>query len=306
VFAVLVPVGPGDAELERFGDLLDSIRAHEPAGSFRLIVVDDGPVPRDFGTPATVIRTALWTRGRRVPDPLSAMVAGTIEGLRAAAGAEFLVKLDTDALVIAPFADAVRRALDGRGIVGSYDVMSNGRVRTWDWWPPLLERAARPVQVFRPRPGSILPRVALKRRRDRRMARRVLREAVARGYQPGAHCLGGAYAVSPALLARDDLLSWRPWVGSDLGEDVVVGVLAGAAGLPMASAVGPGEPFGVQQVGLPDEPETLVARGHSIIHSIKDSEHAHEHELRAWFRARRAHAAAPNGAPGRAAPRSRA
>ena len=287
MFAVLVPVGPGSAELARFRDLLDSVVAYEPAGSFRLIVVDDGPRPRDFGTGATVIRTPLWREGRRPPDPLSAMVAGTVEGLRAAAGAEFVVKLDTDALVIAPFADAVRRALDGHGVVGSYDVMSNGHVRSWDWWPPLLERAARAVQVFRPPKGSLVPRVARKRRADRRMARRVLAEAVARGYEPGAHCLGGAYAVSSALLERHDLLSWRPWVGADLGEDVVVGVLAGAAGVRMASAVGPGEPFGLQQVGLPDDPETLVARGHSIIHSVKASGHGSEDELRAWFRARR-------------------
>ena len=83
MFAVLVPVGPGSAELARFRDLLDSVLAYEPAGSFRLIVVDDSPRPRDFGTGATVIRTPLWREGRRPPDPLSAMVAGTVEGLLA-------------------------------------------------------------------------------------------------------------------------------------------------------------------------------------------------------------------------------
>src|SRR5206468_13099082 len=63
--AVLVPVGPGSAELARFRDLLDSLHAYEPAGSFRLIVVDDGPAPRDLGVDATVIRTPLWRGGRR-------------------------------------------------------------------------------------------------------------------------------------------------------------------------------------------------------------------------------------------------
>src|SRR5439155_9046140 len=132
--------------------------------------------------------------------------------LRAAEGAEFAVKLDTDALVIAPFAEAVRRALGDHGVIGSYDVMSNGRVRTWYWWPPLLERAARPVQVYRPPRGSLRPRVTLRRRRDRRIARTVLHLAKARGYTPGSHCLGGAYAVSGALLERRDLLCWRPWI----------------------------------------------------------------------------------------------
>ena len=35
---------------------------------------------------------------------------------------------------------------------------------------------------------------------------RLLRRAAAHGYEPGANCLGGAYAVGPDLLARHDLL----------------------------------------------------------------------------------------------------
>jgi hypothetical protein len=55
----------------------------------------------------------------------------------------------------------------------------------------------------------------------------------------------------------------------------------------MRSAVGPGEPFGIQHVGLPDAPAALVERGHAIVHSVKDGEHGREDELRAWFRERR-------------------
>jgi hypothetical protein len=285
--AVLVPVGPGEREVARLHDLLDSIAAHEPAGSYRVIAIDDNPEPRDLGDGVDVVRTPLWDGGRRPAASHDAMVAGTVEGLRAARGAEFAVKLDTDALVIAPFAEPVRRALDGRGVVGSYDVMSNGDLRDWSWWGPILRRAPLPLHVFRPPAGRRLPRVTWKARPQRRKARRLLREARARGWPLGAHCLGGAYAVSGALLEREDLLDWRPWVGCALSEDVVVGLLSGAAGLPMASAIGPGEPFALQHIGLPAPPEQLLARGHAIVHSLKDSDSGSEDELRAWFRAQR-------------------
>jgi hypothetical protein len=65
---------------------------------------------------------------------------------------------------------------------------------------------------------------------------------------------------------------------------VTLGLLCGAAGLRMQSAVGSGEPFAVSWKGLPAEPARLLACGHSIVHSVKGDSHGTEWELREWFR----------------------
>jgi hypothetical protein len=45
--AVFIPVGPGPLEIERLGDLLESIKAIEPALT-DLLLIDDAPRPRDL------------------------------------------------------------------------------------------------------------------------------------------------------------------------------------------------------------------------------------------------------------------
>jgi len=113
-------------------------------------------------------------------------------------------------------------------------------------------------------------------------------EQFAVSYVTGAHCLGGAYAVSRALLARADLFDPAPWLQTGLGEDVVVGLLCHAAGLELRGLVGRGEPFGLAHVGLPATPAELLAAGHSIVHAVKHPDAVAEEELRAAFRVARA------------------
>ncbi len=121
-----------------------------------------------------------------------------------------------------------------------------------------------------------------------RRAAGLLRAARAHGYVTGAHCLGGAYAVAPALLRHADLFDPEPWLGVGLGEDVVLGVLCHAAGLEPRGLVGPGEPFGLAHVGLPAPPDELIAAGHSIVHAVKHRDAATEEQLREVFRLARA------------------
>ncbi|MBV9421771.1 MAG: hypothetical protein JOZ98_02590 [Solirubrobacterales bacterium] len=286
MFSVFIPVGATEREPERLADTLDSLRAHAPSGDVRLTLIDDSPRPRRLESlwpGVSVIRTALWDR--RAPDPFSAMTAGTIEALKRAEG-DFALKLDTDAVVIAPFADSINSILAEEpsiGIIGAYDVAADGGRRDWSMWPALIRRTGRPVRAVRG--GGPLPRVMFPSQAERGAARRAVRAAEANPtYVLGAHCLGGAYAVSRSLFARRELLDWRPWVGTRLGEDVVLGILCAAAGLRMRGAAGAAEPFAVAWKGLPAEPSRLVARGHSIVHSVKDGTHGTECELREWFR----------------------
>ena len=74
MFAVLVPVGPGSAELARLADALDSIRAFEAPGNVHLVLVDDATKARELRVNADewasldVVRTACGT-ARSCPIP---------------------------------------------------------------------------------------------------------------------------------------------------------------------------------------------------------------------------------------------
>jgi hypothetical protein len=290
MLGLLIPVGPDAREPDRLLDTLDSVCAYEPSQHIHLVLVDDCPEPRrlpvDEPEWASVdfVRTRLWDRG--TPDPYSAMVAGTLQGLVAAGRhrPELLLKLDTDAMLVAPVADKLRALLGDRtlGVVGSYTHTCTGARRDWSGWRKRLLRARLPIAVI---PGRRIP--GLRSARDARAVSELLSRARANGYVWGAHCLGGAYAVGPTLLRRTELLDWRPWVRTGLGEDVVVGLLATVAGLRIEGSVGPGETFGLAWQSLPLPPEQLLTNRYSVVHSVRDQQYGSEAELRSFFRARR-------------------
>jgi hypothetical protein len=286
-FSVIVPVGPVPAEVARLEDTLDSLLAHEGSASIRLILVDDSPVPRqlvEHWPGVVVIRTALWERG--TPDPLSAHTAGTLEALKCAEG-EFALKLDTDAVVIAPFANSIAAAFgtdDRLGVVGAFDKSPRGALRDWSVWPRVISRTTWPVRAARIS-GKAIPNLGWRSKAQRTAARRIISAAAANPeYSLGAHCLGGAYAVSANLFKRSHEWDWKPFVGGQLGEDITLGLHCGAYGMRMRGMVDEGEPFGVSWIGLPGDPESLVRRRYSIVHSVKDCEYGSEQQLRAWFR----------------------
>src|ERR1700759_5002406 len=114
MLGLMIPVGPDQDEPDRLVDALESVRAYEPSQEIHLVVVDDCaqarrlPVDQREWASVDIVRTPLWERG--TPDPYSAMVAGTLQGMVAAGRhrPELLLKLDTDALLIAPAADKLR------------------------------------------------------------------------------------------------------------------------------------------------------------------------------------------------------
>jgi hypothetical protein len=130
-FSVVVPVGPGDDEADRLDDLLRSVRQNSIWGN---VLVDDVPRARNLRRvcpDAAVVRTSV-SQGR-ISDALTAMATGTIEAMQRASG-DFALMLDTDALVIAPFADAIRAAFAADptlGVVGAYERSPDGGHRDW-------------------------------------------------------------------------------------------------------------------------------------------------------------------------------
>lgn len=265
--------------MERLHLLLEELAVHEGREGIRVLVIDDAPEPRPLAglwPDQRVLRTPLWASGQ-APDVLSAHVAGTLIGLSTASDVEFVVKLDTDAAVIAPFAAALRSVFDDLaiGVVGSYDRAYGGGLRDWSRWKHAIDRAAMPIRVRRAARGirvRLVPPAHVRRIR-------AARAAAYRVAPPGAHCLGGAYAVSSAFLGKARL-EWEPWVETGLGEDVVIGLIALEAGLRMASLTREGEPFALTWRGLPGPVAELRAAGYSIVHSVKRPTMEEERQLR--------------------------
>jgi hypothetical protein len=115
----------------------------------------------------------------------------------------------------------------------------------------------------------------------------------------GHHCQGGAYAMSAALLQRlsDARLLDDPllWTGLPFGEDRVMALCAAAVELRVEDFSDFGEPFAVQASGLPYAPQDLVARGHSVTHSVRNDGHYSEADIRQFFGARREIGSGPKG-----------
>jgi hypothetical protein len=282
MFGVLIPVGPDPREVSRLDLLLGELGRHENPREISLIVVDDASEPRELAASWSgriIVRTPR-PKGKP-PDAPGAPVAGTLEGLRAGRELDFVLKLDTDAAVIQPCSDQIADAFrdSSLGMVGSYDTTWDGGVRNFSMWKRTLDRASLPITVGRDNGRLQIWRHG---RRERAAVRR-LRKAAYRFAPPGAHCLGGAYAVSRSFLESAEL-DFRPWSGARLGEDVVVGLLCSAAGLRMASLTGPGQPFALSWKGLPGSPAAIAESGASLVHSVKCDEPHRELALREQLR----------------------
>ncbi|MEA2272699.1 MAG: hypothetical protein QOI98_1407 [Solirubrobacteraceae bacterium] len=277
-------------------DLLASLRAHEP-GVTRIVLVDDEPdarrLDRHLDDGVEVLPNP---RGGRGIGTLGGTCTATLAALRRihddAPGAH-VIRLDTDALVIAPFADRLARALEQRpdaGVVGSYDRTCNGEPRDFAPWADVARRHARLVWTWRHPPrGGRYVQLALTGRLG--VVRREVRAALRHGYQPGEHCLAAACVVSARMvgaMAQAGMLDDPArWLNTRFGDDIMLGVQARALGLDLVGLVADGEPFGLRHIGLADRPARLVERGFSFIHSVKNDPEMPEDEIRGFFAERR-------------------
>jgi hypothetical protein len=284
-FVVAIPAGPAPEEAERVADLLASLRAHEPRAG-RVLLIDDAPAQR-----------RAWPQDVDViPNPRRGRGIGTLGGTCAATLAAlawthehepgaWCLRLDTDALVIGPFAEAVDAALAPEvGVLGSCRRTCNGEPRDLSSWAPVVRRHARRLWLWRHPPRrwlAVQPAIG--------DVRRTVRAALARDYEPGEHCIAAACAIGPALIAglaaAGTLAHPRRWLNTRFGDDVMLGVQARALGLELRDlhAV-----FGLRHVGLPDTPQRLADRGFALIHSVRNDPAHDEPEVRAFFAARRA------------------
>jgi hypothetical protein len=295
-FALALAVGPAPVELERTADLIDSLCAFEP-GPWYFVMVDDGAedrrLDRAFRFPAdcTAVSLPHGRRGRDVRYRRSkGICAAVLEAFawiaRHAPDARFTMKLDTDALVIGPFAEKIAGVLATNpdvGMLGAYDRTPNGGTREF-----VHARTVR--DLLGPR-GLLRRFVSRDGPRGAGVIRQHIAAALARGYRLGEHCLGGAYGVPAELLRRMLAAGYLDgadlWRNVDCPEDVMVGMYTRAVGLRLMNFVDAGQVFGVSYRGLPDAPERLLDRGYSVIHSVKSWQKLKEANVRAFYRRRR-------------------
>ncbi|HEY0792711.1 MAG TPA: hypothetical protein VGD78_16735 [Chthoniobacterales bacterium] len=297
-FAVVLLIGPNPVEIERARDLAEALEAFE-GGRFNLVLVDDDLKGRPL---IQRIAPGLGSRVTMLPNPRrgrgsgwgSGAAAGVLAGLRrvvASSEVSFVLKLDTDSLVIGACANRIRAkfaATPGAGILGAYQ-FSPARMKDRTS-TPALEKLLRQFSVWRRTPaGGPALQLAFWGRYGR--IRNVLRRALLNGYRLGEHCSGGGYAVSAECLQalhREGYLDDPTlWLQAPLGEDAIVALLAAAAGYGLEPFDQAGDVFAVRHLGLPDAPDRLVAQGRSVIHSVKDHGDRREADIRTFFKSRR-------------------
>lgn len=287
-FVVAIPVAPGSREHARATDLLAALHAHERLAQ-DVVVVDDEPGgPRQYANPGFPRLDVIANprAGRGIPT-LGGTCTATLAAL-AWANAEqpggWVLRMDSDALVIGPFARAIDAELrPGDGILGSCRRTCNDEPRDVSAIAAEVRRHARPVWTWR-RP----PRRPWFLRPAQPHVRGLIREARRRGYDPGEHCIAAACAISAEMVAAmagaGMLEAPRRWLQARLGDDMMLGIQARALGLQLRDfhAV-----FGLKHVGLADTPQRLVDRGFAIVHSVKNDPAHPEDDVRAFFAARR-------------------
>jgi hypothetical protein len=298
--AVVMLVGPGQKEIDRTADTLDSIWAYEPRVAWCVLIDDslhDRDLARRFSIPPTTnavsIMNPRYGRGIGIWGGCCTGLLSALSWIHKHTSASFSLKLDTDALVIAPFVEQIQRAFDAMpevGMLGSYDIACDGSKRDFSGWGRQVRKWSAPLNVSR-NPAKLGRYLQFNLWGRPAIIRSHIQTALAQGYQLGEHCLGGAYAASGEMISRmaakgyfDDPLLWRD---SACAEDVMLGMYTRAVGLMSKSLVAQNEPFGIRYVGLADAPENLLAKGYSFIHSLKNDRVFSEEYIRAFFAERR-------------------
>jgi hypothetical protein len=182
------------------------------------------------------------------------------------------VKIDPDALVIGPglqgaLAEAFASAPKA-GIAGTYKVDWNGAPRDLSYWKQRFEQVGKdfgePLQM-----------------------------AIRNGYALGDGVQGGCYTIRNECVGRMVELGFLDrWdhpnllKGRQVAEDSVMTMLVHAAGFTGTDIGGPGQPFGIWDVGLPMPPEELVRQNRIVAHAMKYQDEV-SLAARDYFRTRR-------------------
>jgi hypothetical protein len=296
-FALIVPIGPGKIELRRFHELLDSLWTYEPNARLCL-AIDSSPEPRDLplsplwnGCRFITLQAPYRGQGKPLFGRLSAGILLALRTLLREDPFEFVLRMDTDALIIGPFRDAVRGFIAQHpeaGIVGTLGCTCRREAPYFGYEKTAVSHVFAALDAL---PVAACPRI-----------REHARLAVANGYVGIEYCQGGAYVLPYETLYRMSsagcLDFQEDWLPLAVPEDVMMGMYTRTVGLRSLDFSLPGEPFGNHHRGLAYSPSEMVRRGNSLIHSTKRDSNYTESHIRRYFRARRRREVSAKGARG--------
>lgn len=292
---LLIPAGPGETEVARVTDLLEACATYSDL-PLHAVIINDGNDAAALeragdavGIPTTVLPNARAGRGHWWSGGLCMAMLDALLWIARECPCRGVLRLDSDALVINPFAHQLVDLFEADplvGMVGNCDSPTGEPTPTGHNLTALLYWRSKPVSHDREQRKIIVSLWGWRRR-----IRRLIRRAVRNGYPLGDWCQGGAYAVSPTFLARlrEDPTFARPrdFLHLDFCEDVLMILIVHAVGLRVHYTTGPSRLFASKWKGLYDVPAALARAGHGVIHSVKDHGDAKEADTRAFFRARR-------------------
>jgi hypothetical protein len=292
-------------EAARAADVLESVATYAD-GLEWVVLVDDSPTPRDLaascqvsGTKMAVLQNPRAGIGFRKTGGLCVADLVALQYVHDKTNADFMLKLDTDSLVIGPFEAQIRSLLAAHRDVGQFGVIGDtfGENRTGHiaalnhaWMTAALTMPETYAEVTEEHRTRFPPATAHGEELfdDFLVARALLRRALEHGYSMGEFCQGGGYVVARRLMERmSDTGAWNEpvrWRGLNIGEDVMMAIQTKAVGLSLQDVSQSGPKFAVQTGCVALSRQELVQAGYSVVHSIRGSM---EDEFRAFFRARR-------------------
>jgi hypothetical protein len=265
--------------------IVDTIRSvnHYFDASHKIVIVDNsrkgtGECIQETHPDIDVVKGRHQGKFARLFLNISAGTAHAYEHYRF----DVLLRMDADALIIGarPEEDALARfkAQPELGQLGVYETDFDGK--KLKWWPIDLSMA---VQAINPL-SWVSPAW------NGWHFRKLLVAALRRGYRLGAHIYGGGFFLSypcverlyqMGVLTNDRMSNLR------LQEDHITSVAVVAAGFKLGDFASGAGPMAQAWRGLPAAPETLIARGKKVVHSVHYYREMKETDVRGFFRERR-------------------
>jgi len=270
---LVVVSAASDGEWLGVEELIDSLATYLDC-DYEVVIADDATTD---GTYERLLGAGCWV----VRNPQKLYLAGNDLTLRRAFleahrlfESPVYLKIDPDALVIGPGLPGTLRAAFGSdpkaGLLGTYRTDWNGEPRDLSYWRDRMTRRRKDLG----KPYDL---------------------AIRNGYQIGDGVQGGAYALSHDCLDTIIRHGWfhgksgyRPSrvKGQHVAEDSLIAMLVYAAGFKACDIGGPGQPFGIWDIGLPMPPEELIRQNRLVTHAMKYGDEA-SLAARSFFRAQR-------------------
>lgn len=299
-------------------DLLDSWWCYTDNDAVAVLVFDAHELPPwtadladRFGARLAMLLNPRSLRGEGLWGGLFCGVLAGLRWIYENTGCDWVLKLDTDSLVIAPYADRVRSVFadnPATGMIGTVGGTCNRRRfiygREAQSVSPLV-RALSPPQR-EDRDDDVASMRAYLRTSPGCVFATHIRDAMARGFRRHIFCQGGGYSVRREALralfesryVADPLL----WADLPAGEDLLLAMYLRALGWRITDCSDRRQVFGLQWRGLPFPPADLLAQGYAVIHSVKNDPRWSEDAIRTYFAGMRVQLPGARAWPGACGP----